>query len=58
MPRIPDHQIIDEWEDDEFEIRDDNPRDRKGHKIPARESREDLDWEKRRREKWRKRRDD
>lgn len=56
MPRIPTHQLNDDWEDpEEFEIQDDDPRDRLGRKKP----RQERDWEEQRREQLRKRnRDD
>jgi hypothetical protein len=43
MPRIPTHQIDDDWEDpDEFDIEHDEPRDRLGRKLPRKEREEDL----------------
>jgi hypothetical protein len=56
MPRIPNHQHDDEWDDpEEFDIEHDDPRDRLGRK----KSREERHWEEQRREQWRKRnRDD
>ena len=57
MPRIPTHQYNDdEWDDPEdFNIEDDDPRDRFGRKKP----RQERDWEEQRREKWNRRnRDD
>jgi hypothetical protein len=43
MPRIPTHQIDDDWEDpDEFNIEHDEPRDRLGRKLPRKEREEDL----------------
>ena len=56
MPRIPTHQIDDDWEDpDELNIDDDDPTDRAGRRIPAKEHRKLRDWEEQRREVWRKR---
>ena len=56
MPRIPTHQVEDDWEDpDEFDIEDDDPRDRLGRRLPRQEREQDLQ----RRESLRKRhRDD
>ena len=43
MPRIPTHQIDDDWEDsDEFNIEHDEPRDRLGRKLTRKEREEDL----------------
>ena len=43
MPRIPNHQINDDWDDpDDFEIQEDEPRDRLGRKLPRREREEEL----------------
>ena len=58
MPRIPNHQYPedDDWDnDDEFNIEDDEPRDRRGRKTPK----EDLDYEQLKRNHWSRRyRDD
>ena len=56
MPRIPSHQIDDNWDDPEdLNIEDDEPQDRLGRKKP----RFERDWEEQRREQLRKRhRDD
>jgi hypothetical protein len=52
MPRIPTHQHEDEWDDlEEFDIEDDDPRDRLGRKLPRREREEEMH----RREKLQKR---
>jgi hypothetical protein len=52
MPRIPNHQYDDEWDDpEEFDIEHDDPKDRFGRKMP----RQERDWEEQRREQWRKR---
>jgi hypothetical protein len=52
MPRIPTHQITDDWEDpDELNIEDDEPTDRLGR----RKAKEDQQWEEHRREQLRKR---
>lgn len=58
MPRIPTHQVEDEWEDDDFQIDEDDPQDRRGRRLPAKEHRRERDWEEQRREKWRKRWDE
>lgn len=60
MPRIPTHQYDDEWGDpDELEIEDDEPRNRRGQKIPRRAREQNRDWEEARKEHWRRRsRDD
>ena len=52
MPRIPTHQVEDDWEDpDELNIEPDEVRDRLGRKMP----REEREREVQRREVWRKR---
>ena len=44
MPRIPTHQIDDDWEDpDDFDIEHDEPRDRLGRRLPRHEREEELD---------------
>ena len=44
MPRIPTHQINDDWEDpDDFDIEHDEPRDRLGRRLPRHEREEELD---------------
>jgi hypothetical protein len=52
MPRIPTHQVEDDWEDpNDFDIEHDDPHDRLGRKMP----REEREREVQRREVWRKR---
>jgi hypothetical protein len=52
MPRIPNHQYTDDWEDpDELNIEEDDHQDRLGRKKP----RQERDWEEARREQLRKR---
>jgi hypothetical protein len=52
MPRIPNHQYSDDWEDpNELDIEDDDPKDRLGRKKP----RQEREWEEAQREQWRKR---
>ena len=60
MPRIPNHEVEDDFDDyEDFSIDDDDPRDRRGHKLPAKEHRRERDWEEQRRDKWNRRyRDD
>lgn len=56
MPRIPTSQYEDDWEDpDELNIENDEPVDRAGRRIPAREHRKLRTWEEQQREAWRKR---
>jgi hypothetical protein len=56
MPRIPTHQIDDDWEDpDEFNIEHDDPRDRLGRKMPRDEREREVE---RRERQWRKRHKD
>ncbi len=60
MPRIPTHQVDDDWDDpDDFNIDEDDHQNRHGHKIPAKEHRKNRDWEEARRDHWNRRnRDD
>lgn len=60
MPRIPNREVEDDFDDyEDFSIADDDQRDRRGHKLPAREHRRERDWEEARRDKWkRQHRDD
>lgn len=54
MPKIPRNRYNDndDWDDpNEFEIEDDEPKDRHGRRLP----REDREFEERRRDQWRKR---
>lgn len=59
MPRIPNHQIIDDnWDDpEEFDIEHDESRDKLGRKVVPKPSQEDRDWEEKKRKMWRKRHD-
>ena len=60
MPRIPNREVEDDFDDyEDFSINEDDPRDRRGRKLPAREHRKNKDWEEARRDHWnRKYRDD
>ncbi len=49
MPRVPNHQVNDDWDNDEDEIIDDS-----NHR-PNRPNRQEREWEEQRREQWRKR---
>jgi hypothetical protein len=43
MPRIPTHQVEDDWEDpEEFNIEHDEPHDRLGRRLPRKEREEDI----------------
>ena len=43
MPRIPTHQVEDDWEDfDDFNIEHDEPQDRLGRRLPRRVREEEL----------------
>jgi hypothetical protein len=43
MPRIPNHQHEDEWDNpEEFDIEHDEPLDRLGRKLPRQEREEEL----------------
>lgn len=55
MPRIPNREVEDDFDDyEDFSIADDDPQDRRGHKLPAREHRRERDWEEARRDKWKR----
>jgi hypothetical protein len=60
MPRIPNREVEDDFDDyEEFPIHDDDPRDKHGRRLPAKEHRRERDWEEQRRDKWNRRyRDD
>ena len=60
MPRIPNREVEEDFDDyEDFSINEDDPRDRRGRKLPAREHRKNKDWEEARRDHWnRKYRDD
>lgn len=60
MPRIPNREVEDDFDDyEDFSIDDDDPRDKHGRKIPAKEHRRNKDYEEARRDHWRRRnRDD
>lgn len=60
MPRIPNREAEDDFDDyEDFNIDDDDPRDRAGRRLPAKEHRKLRDWEEERRDKWQRRnRDD
>lgn len=53
MPRIPTHQIPDDldWDDDELDIQEDEPRTKQGAK---RMPKQDKEWEDQRRDHWRR----
>ena len=55
MPRIPNREVEDDFDDyEDFSVDHDDPTDRAGRRLPAKEHRKNRDWEEARREHWRK----
>lgn len=60
MPRIPNREVEDDFDDyEDFSVDQDDPTDRAGRKLPAKEHRKNRDWEEARKDHWRRKfRDD
>ena len=60
MPRIPNREVEDDFDDyEEFSVDDDDLRNRRGQKLPAKEHRRNRDLDEARRDHWRRKfRDD